>query len=181
MVRKIVGLVLIILITLTGLCWGQARNDRQNGEVLRLHVIANSDQSGDQAVKLKVRDSVVDYLSEEFTCADNADQARQMAIAASPQIEEIAARVVKSEGYSYPVEVKVGLYNFPSRTYGDLVLPQGEYQAVKVILGEGKGQNWWCVLFPPLCLVASSDQGLALQPSHNAEIKWKLMELFAAD
>lgn len=181
MVKKTIGLAIIILITLTGLCWGQAQSDKVYNSVLRLHIIANSDESNDQALKLKVRDAIVEYVSRELKDAASAEQARQMAIDNIPQMEDVADHVIKSQGYSYPVEIKVGLCDFPTRSYGDLVLPQGEYQAVRIILGEGKGQNWWCVLFPPLCLVSTSEQGIALDKPENAEIRWKFLELLKAD
>lgn len=177
MIRRTFGLVFIILITLTGLCWGQARSDKIYSGVLRLHVIANSDSAEDQSLKLKVRDAVVEYLSQEFQGVGSADQARQMAVDQIPELKKIAVQVVNEQGCRYPVEVEVGLYDFPAKTYGDLFLPRGEYQAVRVVLGEGKGRNWWCVLFPPLCLASTSDQGLVLDPVDNAEIKWKFMEL----
>ncbi|MEN6389807.1 MAG: stage II sporulation protein R, partial [Syntrophomonas sp.] len=89
----------------------------------------------------------------------------------------VARQVIKEQGYDYPVQVLVGESEFPTRRYGDLELPQGRYQAVRIVIGQGQGQNWWCVLFPPLCLVSDSEQGIMTAPPENAEVKFKVLEV----
>ena len=146
-------------------------------DVLRLHVIANSDDPADQAVKLEVKDHIVAMMHRDFSRVDSAEGARRLALAERNQIKAEAQAVLASRGYHYPVEVYVGEFEFPTKSYGNIVLPQGEYQAVRVVLGEGQGKNWWCVLFPPLCMVSSSDKGLCLSSPKEAEVSLKCLEL----
>lgn len=145
-------------------------------DVLRLHVIANSDNPGDQQLKLKVKDEVVNLMRQTLTDVGNADEARQIAVREIPVIRENAAKIIAGEGYDYPVNIEVGQYTFPTKSYGNLVFPGGEYQAVRVIIGEGQGKNWWCVLFPPLCMVSSSDQGLSLDNPEGAKVSLKCLK-----
>lgn len=146
-------------------------------DVLRLHVIANSDDPVDQAVKLEVKDHIVAMMRRDFSRVDNAEDARRLAITEKEQIKAEAEAVLASRGYHYPAEVYVGEFQFPAKSYGNIVLPQGEYQAVRVVLGEGQGKNWWCVLFPPLCMVSSSDKGLCLSSPKEAKVTFKCLEL----
>lgn len=177
MIKRTLGIMIIIIATLTGACWGQARSDLQKQQYLRLHVIANSDSREDQALKLKVRDAVVLHCQQEFTAVADAREARQLAEQKIPGLQAIARQVIKDQGYDYPVQVLVGESEFPTRTYGELELPQGRYQAVRIIIGRGQGQNWWCVLFPPLCLVSDSEQGVIAAPPEDAEVKFKVLEI----
>jgi len=89
----------------------------------------------------------------------------------------MAESIVASRGYDYPVAVYIGQFDFPTKSYGNVVFPQGRYEAVRVVLGEGEGKNWWCVLFPPLCMVSSSDQGLSLDSPAQAKVSLKCLEL----
>lgn len=162
---------------MSGIWWGVQERTPLKDSVLRLHVIANSDSPADQALKLQVKNRVVEMMQAEFEAARDVQEARKLALQKKPAIEKAAREVITSNGYNYPVQVAVGDYEFPTKTYGNLVLPQGEYQAVRVIIGEGQGKNWWCVLFPPLCMVSSSDQGLSLGSSKEAEISFKCLEL----
>jgi len=124
-------------------------------KVLRLHVIANSDTQVDQKLKLKVRDSIISESEEIFTDTDSLITAENEIVKALPKIEECAEKAVKNEGFSYEVTVKFEPSYFPTRTYEDVTLPAGFYKSLKVIIGGGKGKNWWCVLFPPMCLPAA--------------------------
>ena len=144
---------------------------------MRLHVIANSDSLTDQALKIEVKNKIVKTMQNELGAAQSQQEARQLAVQNKAVLEEAARQVISDYGYSYPVQVEVGEYDFPTKTYGNLVLPQGSYEAVRVVIGAGQGQNWWCVLFPPLCLVSSSDQGLSLGSAPEAEISLKCLEL----
>ncbi|MGI5892735.1 MAG: stage II sporulation protein R [Bacillota bacterium] len=119
---------------------------------LRLHVIANSDSSYDQEVKLFVRDQILDILSDSMADSSSKQEAIDALAANLPQIEERCNEVLKDIA-PYSAQAKLEVAEFPSRKYRDTVLPAGEYDALRVVLGDGKGKNWWCVLFPPLCLV----------------------------
>lgn len=125
------------------------------GKVLRLHVIANSDTEADQSLKLKVRDIILSESEEIFTAAESLGTAESGIKKAIPIIEECAEKAVRNEGFSYNVTVRYEPSYFPTKTYENVTLPAGNYKSLKVIIGEGEGRNWWCVLFPPMCLSAA--------------------------
>ncbi len=124
--------------------------------VLRMHVVANSDSEEDQCLKLKVRDAVLEAGKEYFDNSESAAQAEEKLIPVKDELERVAKKVVEENGYDYDVKVNIGNAYFPTKTYdGDVTLPAGEYEAVNVIIGSGQGHNWWCVMFPPMCLPAA--------------------------
>lgn len=175
--KKLFGII-IMLLFINGWSWTVAnRSVPLEDSVFRLHVIANSDDPADQALKMAVKDDIVSLMQQEFTEVANADEARQLAQADIPLIESAARNRIIANGYDYPVSVKVGEYEFPAKSYGNLVFPPGQYQALRVVIGEGQGKNWWCVLFPPLCLVSSNGQGLGLNSPQQAQITFKCLEL----
>ncbi len=118
--------------------------------LIRLHVVANSDRPADQQVKLAVRDAILRASGDLFT-ARPPDEAVEVVKGNLPLFKRAAENVLRAYGYDYPVAVEFGTFSFPERTYGPLVLPAGDYQALRIVLGEGQGANWWCILFPPLC------------------------------
>ncbi len=124
-----------------------------SGQLLRFHVIANGDSVREQAVKLHVRDAVIRTLADDLEAADNSEEAKRIVLMREDEVIAAAQNVLKQAGEDDAVRMEVGRFAFPLRMYGDLVVPAGEYEAVRIIIGEGKGQNWWCVLFPPLCMV----------------------------
>ena len=130
--------------------------DSVKNAVLRLHVIANSDTPEDQALKLRVRDALL-KKSGDLAAAESKQQAAQTIEAQLETLKDAAKRVVAQQGFRYDVALSLEHSAFPTRTYGDVTLPAGEYDALRVVIGEGKGQNWWCVMFPPLCLPAASN------------------------
>lgn len=122
-------------------------------KLIRLHVIANSNSDADQALKLKVRDKIVKSLEKEFTAMNNIDETRNFIENNLDYIEKIAQQEVEKYGKDYKVRALYGNFPFPVKTYGYITLPAGEYEALRIMIGSGKGANWWCVLFPPLCFV----------------------------
>ena len=124
-------------------------------KVLRLHVLANSDSTEDQALKLKVRDSILEY-SRTLGEFEDVKSAEAKYSAEMDNIRDIAKAVIEKEGYSYPVEVSLGYEYYPTRVYEDVSLPAGEYLSLRVMIGGAEGENWWCVLYPPLCISAAS-------------------------
>ena len=132
---------------------------RVRSDVLRMHVIANSDCSADQQLKLMVRDAVLERGAELFDGTVTADEARGKIEPHKAELEAAAREVIERAGYDYPVSVNVVNEYFATRCYGSLTMPAGRYTAVKVVIGEGAGRNWWCVMFPPLCLPAAQDRG----------------------
>lgn len=124
-------------------------------EVFRFHVLANSDSQEDQNLKLKVKDAVVTYMEEELPASESRKQTRQWAAGHLEEIEKAAANVIRAEGYRYKVRAEVKECEFPDKAYGDITFPAGKYDALEILIGDAKGQNWWCVLYPNLCFVDS--------------------------
>jgi len=140
--------------------------------LVRLHVIANSDSAADQALKLKVRDAIIEFMKNELASSKNIDETRAVINNDLKKIEEISNEVIRKNNSSYSVKATMGKYDFPTKTYGDIALPAGEYQALRVVIGNGTGANWWCVLFPPLCFVDATHG--AIPESVKQELKSSL-------
>ena len=152
----IVSLVLIISIIYilnSYLTAQEAYMDGIRDEIIRFHVRANSDSEEDQALKLKVRDKILKETKYLLKESKSIDETRSIMKNNLDNIKYIAQKVLEDEGENYNVNVTFGIERFPTRKYGNLVFPAGEYEALVVEIGEGKGQNWWCVMFPPLCFV----------------------------
>ena len=121
-----------------------------------MHVIANSDSAEDQALKLKVRDALLEAGKEYFDNSESAAEAEKKLVLVKDELEAVAKKTVIDNGYDYDVKVNIGNAYFPTKTYdGEVTLPAGEYEAVHVVIGNGNGHNWWCVMFPPMCLPAA--------------------------
>lgn len=171
----------------------QARCEGIRGQVLRLHVIANSDSEADQAAKLYVRDQLLLAGAGLFDGSVDAQTAEAMILPRVEELEACAYKALQARGLDYSVQVTVGEAYFNTRTYEEtgITLPAGRYQAVRVVLGEGGGQNWWCVMFPPLCLPAAAPRQTAsldavltggqlrvVKSNPKYEIRFKLVELW---
>lgn len=141
---------------LHGTCEGVRENS------LRLHILANSDTAEDQALKLKVRDAVLAYSADWQESAATPDEALALAQARLPELQTVAAQTVAAEGYDYPVRAEVCRMYFTTRQYDTVTLPAGMYDAVRLSIGAGEGQNWWCVMYPPMCVGAATDRRQAL-------------------
>jgi len=165
-------------------------SDKIRQNVLRLHIKANSDCETDQNLKLKVRDEILKESNNIFSDAKNLEDAVINCKNAKEEIQKTAESVIKESGFSYPVKVEIGRSFFPVRTYENSVtLPAGDYTALKITIGEGKGHNWWCVMFPPLCLpAAEGEKSLSdvldeneeslVKSSPKYEFRFKIAELF---
>lgn len=127
-------------------------------DVLRLHVLANSDTVEDQDLKLKVRDAVLEEGKDIFGGEIKVENAEEKISTEKSRLVNAAENVVKQNGFDYDVDVFVTDEYFDTRSYGDITLPAGNYTAVKVTIGESAGHNWWCVMFPPMCLPAAEDK-----------------------
>ena len=136
-------------------------------EILRFHVLANSDSDEDQQLKLRVRTLLLDSIYEKLGENASLDDTKEYVLANKDSLEQEAEDYMKAEGYDYPAHMEVTECYFPSKTYGDMVFPWGTYDAVRVEIGKGKGHNWWCVLYPPLCFV---DSTYAVVPDSSREI-----------
>ena len=149
---------------LLGLCaaliwgaWSVQRQDALARKMIRLHVIANSDSAEDQALKLKVRDKVLNFATNVLQRSTDMEDARTQLQDALGRIENIARREIVNRGYDYPVRAQLTRAEFPLKEYDGFSLPAGEYMALRLVIGEGAGQNWWCVVYPPLCTAAATD------------------------
>ena len=125
--------------------------------VLRLHVLANSDSEEDQALKLSVRDAILADTAHLFADCKSRDEASAVVSENLPLLQMSAERAISEAGYSYPVKIELGEEEYPTKNYESACFPAGEYLSLRVLIGEGVGQNWWCVLFPPLCVSAASE------------------------
>ena len=145
--------LLAIFILISAISYVSAVSNSIANSVFRLHVIANSDSEEDQNLKLKVRDELLSYMNIISKDSKTKEEAMKIADEHKEEFIQIAERTIKENGYDYTVNIQIGKADFPTKYYGDISLPEGEYDALKVQIGEAKGKNWWCVMFPPLCFV----------------------------
>jgi stage II sporulation protein R len=202
----VVGVVLgmsLLLPTTTGFVnWSYGNNGAEpTQQMIRLHVLANSDSPTDQAVKYQVRDRIVQTMGPILAESSSIEESRELTRENLALLTAQAQETVRGEGFDYPVRTEMGRFDFPTRYYGDLCVPAGSYEAVRVVLGNGEGANWWCVLFPPLCFVGTTSgftyinvdgkesadgmmpavamprNGLADTPAAAPEVRFKIQEL----
>lgn len=131
----------------------QSSEQSYKEKLIRFHVLANSDSPADQELKLKVRDRVIESMNDKLKASSSIEETRQIVKDNIEQMKDTATEVIQDEGKDYPVDIKLEPYEFPTKTYGKFTLPAGEYEAVRILIGEAKGANWWCVMFPPLCFI----------------------------
>ncbi len=155
--KKAVSLILVIclIFLIIGILPVHGESEIYDS-VLRLHVLANSDSDADQALKLCVRDKIIELSNSLYMDCESLEEVREVAAANLDNFRECARAEILQRGYDYDVSVKLGVEEYPRKSYTSLCFPSGEYLSLQVIIGEGAGQNWWCVLFPPLCLDAAS-------------------------
>ena len=149
------ALLALCLALCTG-TWAQGRQARLEKELVRLHVLAHSDDEAEQQIKLQVRDAVLAYMEPRLTALSGSGQAQ---LVIRENMEGIA-RAAASVAGGRRVQVSLAVERYPTRQYGDIALPAGEYRSLRVVLGDGEGENWWCVVFPPLCTQAVSSEGV---------------------
>ena len=154
--------------------------------VFRLHIKANSDSSDDQRLKLMIRDAILEEEGDSFGSQENPNEAIKYATDNIDTFEHIAHKVITQNGYDYSVKVTVGQSYFENREYDDFTLPAGEYEALNITIGEGQGKNWWCVMFPAVCVGASGElrdsvcedsDEIAKNPQ-KYKIKFKTVEIY---
>lgn len=158
-------------------------------EVFRLHIVANSDSDEDQQVKLRIRDKVLEAAGELFEFAGSKEYAEKIAEENLDKFKEAAASVLNESGFSCGVKAELAKMYFPTRYYEDYTLPSGMYDALRLTIGEGKGHNWWCVMYPSLCVAPSnerdeeakkvfSDSEYDLVKHEKQEYKFKIVEIY---
>ena len=198
---KMIFILTILLFIYTTICaFSYAQNISTDiaSSVFRLHVLANSNSQKDQDLKYKVRDNLLQYMTEICKNCKSKQEAINLVEQNKNTFKQIALDTIKNEGYSYNVNISIGNFEFPTKEYGDIALPAGFYDALRVEIGEAKGQNWWCVMFPPLCFVDISsgvvpeeskeqledsltEEEFALVSNHSdsqIQFKFKLLEFF---
>lgn len=143
----------------------ETQNEIASG-VVRLHIVANSDEAGDQRVKLMVRDEIIREFSAVLSQAQSPSDAEHIVSENLGRAAETANRVLAENGYSYRAQASLGEAHFPVKHYENITLPPGNYRALRIVLGSGTGQNWWCVMYPPLCF-SGSVEGYAPQSSED--------------
>ena len=154
------GIALFLAFLICTALWAQARQIHLADRVIRLHVLANSDTAEDQALKLRVRDRVLEEVRPVLTGMQNAGEAETAIAGDLDRLTEAARDEIARQGYDYPVHITLEDVWFPTRTYDAAALPAGTYRALRVVIGAGEGHNWWCVVFPSLCLPAVSETSL---------------------
>lgn len=152
----ILTILIFLYIVLLSFNYSQAISYNLSDSVFRLHIIANSDSSADQELKLKVRDNIIEYMNTLTSSSSDKKDVISMVNNHLDSFKEIALNTIKENGYNYDVNIEIGNFHFPTKSYGDISFPAGNYDALKIEIGDAIGQNWWCVLFPPLCFVNSS-------------------------
>lgn len=185
------ALLIALLVSFAWGTWADRTQQQLSDKVLRLHVLANSDSEADQALKLKVRDSVLETASAILADCPDRETAEQRLSAALPEIEDAARARIAAEGGEQTVTAELRPTVFPTREYEDFTLPAGEYLALRVVLGEGEGHNWWCVVFPPLCAETTSslsqtamaaglteEEVALITESDGYQLKFKAVELW---
>lgn len=147
-----------VLVVIYSLIPFQAQCDNISRDVFRLHILANSDSEYDQSVKLKVRDKVLGYTSQLFNSAGSKQEAEGLIESNLNSIKEVAENELKSLGCDYSVKTEIKNMYFTTRVYDSYTLPSGMYDALRITLGSGKGHNWWCVMYPSICLSSAAEQ-----------------------
>ena len=193
----IIFILFIVYIFLSIFSYSNAVSEDISNNVFRLHVIANSDSEEDQNLKYDVRDALISYMNSISENISSKEEAIKLVNEHKYDFYNIAKKVIFDKGFNYDVNIEIGNFSFPTKTYGDIALPSGFYDALKVEIGDASGQNWWCVMFPSLCFVdvsegiVSEESKEDLEANMNTEnynlissdtlefkVKFKLVELF---
>ena len=154
LILSLIAIISIMTISISGEVKKiSAASEDYKDKLIRFHVIANSDSEEDQNLKLKVRDALLSYMNTLSSNCNTKEEAIQIATQHQNEFQTIAENVIVENGYNYPVQIKINNFYFPTKSYGDISLPAGYYDALRVEIGNAKGKNWWCVMFPPLCFV----------------------------
>jgi stage II sporulation protein R len=208
--KRIILVISILILTAVvanemvyGVVLGGSNRDNEilnsvSSKLIRFHVLANSDSAEDQSLKLKVKDEILKIISQELNKCTTIEQSRQVLKNNDAKIRKAAERIIKENGYNYKVNTSLSKESFPVKTYGVVTLPQGNYEAYRILIGNAGGQNWWCVMFPPLCFIDITKGEVADEKtvaemkkvlneeefdfinneSNNIQLKFKAVELF---
>ena len=197
---KRILLLMVLFLCYTSICafsYATVVFDDISDSVFRLHIIANSDSKEDQDLKLLVRDNVLKYMKEISTDVSSKEEVISLMENHLDDFKNIAISTIRDNGFDYDVNLRIGKFDFPTKTYGDISLPSGMYDALRIEIGDAIGQNWWCVMFPTLCFVDVSsgsldnnskavlegslnEEGFNLVSENNSKskFKFKIVEFF---
>lgn len=194
----ILSVLLFLYTTICAISYAENVSTDIAESVFRLHILANSDSQEDQELKIKVRNALLEYMNSLCSECTSKEEAITLVELNQEKFREIALNTIQQNGYNYDVKINIGNFQFPTKNYGDISLPAGFYDALRVEIGEAKGQNWWCVMFPPLCFVdissgivpdeskklmednLSEEEFALVSDNANTEIqfKFKILEFF---
>lgn len=193
----IILVLLFLFISVSAMSYVHAVSTHLSDNVFRLHIIANSNSVDDQSLKYKVRDAEIAYLSSISENIQSKEEVIRLVKENLETFRQIAQNVVTENGYTYSVNISVDEFYFPTKNYGDISLPAGIYDALRIELGSASGQNWWCVMFPPLCFVdvssgivpdeskemlqsdlSSEEFAIISKENEEVKFKFKLLEFF---
>lgn len=186
-------IIFTLVVIVSAVTYAKITQSKIAAQVLRLHVIANSDSESDQRLKIAVRNRILSEVSDLFENTSSAAEAAKIAEGKLEFLTEIARDEVKKQGFSYPVSVKIGKVAFPVKFYDDIMLPSGQYTALQITIGSGGGRNWWCVMYPPMCsldgitsdnsrsalksALSESDFNMVSSNGKGAQIRFKIVDL----
>ena len=193
----ILSLLFTLFLSLTAISYAKSVSSNLKDSVFRLHVLANSNTEEDQLLKYKVRDNLIAYMNNLCSNLDSKEDAINIAKSHIEDFRKIALDVIRENGYNYDAYVEIGNFEFPTKNYGDISLPAGYYDSLRVKIGKAEGQNWWCVMFPPLCFVdvtsgvvpeeskenlkenlSNEDYTIISDDNPATKLKFKIVELF---
>ena len=194
----ILSVLLFLYTTICAISYAENVSTDIAESVFRLHILANSDSQEGQELKIKVRNALLEYMNSLCSECTSKEEAITLVELNQEKFREIALNTIQQNGYNYDVKINIGNFQFPTKNYGDISLPAGFYDALRVEIGEAKGQNWWCVMFPPLCFVdissgivpdeskklmednLSEEEFALVSDNANTEIqfKFKILEFF---
>ena len=199
--KSVIGYIIGILLMMVGVMGGfygrkKIVQEQIAEKVLRFHVLANSNSEEDQKLKLQVRDAIGGLLQEKMAQVENREECEEFITEWIPKIEQTAAAVIEENGYDYSVCARLEETDFPVKTYGAYTFPAGRYEALRVTIGEGAGENWWCVLYPNMCFqgsvyevmdessgeelreVLTQEEYADVFDSGKMQIRWKFLDYF---
>ena len=191
-------ILLCLFILVSAISYVDAVSNDIADSVFRLHVIANSDSKEDQELKYKLRDKVLEYMNSIAQNCTSKQEIIELVTTHKDDFQTIAKQVIIDNGYDYNINIYIGEFDFPTKNYGDISFPAGTYDSLRIEIGESKGQNWWCVMFPPLCFVdvtsgvvpeesksiiqnnltAEEYSIISDQKSPDIQVKFSLIEMF---
>ena len=192
----IICILFISFVLVTATSYANSIFNDLSTNVVRLHIIANSDSSEDQLLKLKIRDSIINYMKIATKNANSKEEIINFCKNNLDELKNIAIQVIKENGYEYDVNIEIGNFYFPTKDYANISLPAGNYDALRIKIGNATGKNWWCSLFPPLCFVDissgvlededskvlkenlnSEEYSLITNTSDEMKLKFKIIEI----